>query len=88
MEKKMLNKFNINEDGTPAVELRACIVVYAVSMLGKTPFVARDVEEANHIIVKVREMGCQAYVMDYEVPINYEGWHYPKPLKSLEFSIN
>lgn len=84
----MLNKFNINEDGTPSVELRACIVVYAISMLGKTPFVARDVEEANHIIVQVRGMGYQAYVMDYEVPINYKGWYFPKPLKPLEFSIN
>ena len=82
----MLTKFNL--DGTDDVELKSCILVYAISILGKTPFFARDIEEANHITVKVHEMGCQAYVMDYVVPINFYGWYFPKPLKPLEFSIN
>ena len=82
----MLTKFNL--DGTDDIPKKKCLVVYAISILGKQPFFARDVEEANFLIVTIYGMGCQSIILDYEVPENFEGWYYPKPLKSLEFSIN
>lgn len=82
----MLN--NINDDGTDSIEKISCIVVYAVSLMGNTPYVVRDVEEANHIIVKLAAAGYQVYYLDYQVPKNFTGWYFPKPLKAIEFSIN
>jgi hypothetical protein len=86
MENEMLTK--INFDGTDSIPKKKCLVVYALSVFGNHPFFARDIEEANNLIVVNYNMGCKSYVMDYEVPNNFEGWYYPKPLKSLEFSMN
>ncbi len=82
----MLNKINL--DGTDDIPKRKCLVVYAISILGNQPFFARDNEEANHLMVIIYNMGCKSLVMDYEVPIMFDGWYFPKPMKSLEFSIN
>jgi hypothetical protein len=77
-----------NGDGTDIINSKPAIVVYAISIFGKTPFIARDELEATHLVCHVRDMGCREYVLDIKVPINFSGWYFPKPLKPLESSHN
>lgn len=81
-------QIKFNPDGTDDIKKRHAIVVYAVSLIGKTPFIARDKIEEVFITNAVVDMGCIPISADIEVPINFRGWYYPKPLKQVEPSIN
>ena len=81
-------QIEFNPDGTDNIKKRPAIVVYAVSLIGKTPFIARDKVEEVFLTSAIVDMGCFPIAMNIEVPINFRGWYYPKPLKKPEPSIN
>ena len=81
-------QIEFNPDGTDNIKKKPAIVIYAISLIGKVPFIARDDEEAAYIALAVRDMGCVPFSMDIEVPINFNGWYYPKPFKQKEPSAN
>jgi hypothetical protein len=81
-------KANFNEDGTEAIKSKPAVVVYALSVFGKTPFIARDDDEADYIVDHVKDMGCKSVIMAISVPLNFSGYYFPKPMKRLEASLN
>ena len=79
---------HFNQDGTDDIKKRPAVVVYAVSVLGKIPFIARDAHEATFLKEAVLDMGAFPFIMDIEVPIGFKGWYYPKPLAPSAPSLN
>ena len=75
-------------DGTDLVKKKAAIVVYAVAVIVKIPYIVRDDYEEALLMTQLAESGYRVISMNIEVPINFRGWHFPKPLKPSEPSLN
>lgn len=75
-------------DGTDLVKKKAAIVVYAITLIAKIPFIIRDDYEEALLMNQLAEQGYKLISMNIEVPINFRGWHFPKPLKPSEPSLN
>jgi hypothetical protein len=75
-------------DGSPSIKTKKAYVVYAVSLLTKTPCFARDEYEVVHLTYDTIQMKMVPIVMETEVKATFEGWFYKKPLKPIEPSLN
>lgn len=70
------------------VKKKAAIVVYVVAVIVKIPYIVRDDYEEALLMTQLSENGYKVISMNIEVPINFRGWHFPKPLKPSEPSLN
>lgn len=69
-------------------ESKPAIVVYAVSLIAKVPYIVRDEYEESALMEQLKEVGYGVISMNIEVPIKFRGWHFPRPLKPAEPSLN
>jgi hypothetical protein len=69
-------------------ESKPAIVVYAISLIGKVPYIVRDEYEKVALMEQLKDIGYKVISMDIEVPLQFRGWHFPRPLKPAEPSLN
>jgi hypothetical protein len=74
--------------GEDLVRKKPAIVVYAISLIAKMPYIVRDEYEEVALMDQLKEIGYRVISMNVEVPINFRGWHFPRPLKPAEPSLN
>ena len=75
-------------DGTDIVKKKAAICVYAVSILMKVPYLVRDEYEEGALMEQLKDAGYGVISVNVEVPVEFRGWHFPRPLKPAEPSLN
>jgi hypothetical protein len=68
-------------------QTKRAFVVYAVTLLGRMPFLVRDECEVDFLSDQLVGSGYGVVVVEVELPIGFRGWHYPKPLRN-EPSVN
>jgi len=74
--------------GEDLVQKKPAKVVYAISLIAKIPYIVRDDYEEAALMEQLRGIGYRVVSMDIEIPINFSGWYFPRPLKRPEPSIN
>lgn len=67
---------------------KPAICVYAMTLIMKVPYLVRDEYEEAALMEQLKEAGYATISLDVEVPLNFRGWHYPRPLKRPEPSLN
>lgn len=75
-------------DGTDIERKKAAVVVYAITLIAKVPYIVRDEYEAELLLDQLKDAGYYCISMPVEVPIEFRGWHFPRPMKPSEPSLN